>query len=146
MRAVDRSYQRYRALVNQRFKIHVIDGGQGEVEQVTGEGRYRGEVAVEEDGVQDCCGGRQLWFPQGTLVRCRTEGKWGYSARVASRTQAWEANAGTEVDLPFTTSFTHARSAKMSRLYSGRRRCSMLASAGPLLVPRHAAFPAGLAQ
>jgi len=29
---------------------------------------------------------------------------------------------------PFTTSFTHARSAKMSRLYSGRRRGSMVAS------------------
>jgi hypothetical protein len=43
--------------------------------------------------------------------------------------------------LPFTTSFTHARSAKISRLYSGRRRCSMLASAVSLLVPRRTAFP-----
>lgn len=41
---------------------------------------------------------------------------------------------GREGGSPFTTSFTHARSAKISRLYSGRRRCSMLAPARPLPV------------
>jgi hypothetical protein len=33
-----------------------------------------------------------------------------------------------EKDLPLTTSFTHAASAKISRLYSGRLRGSMVAS------------------
>jgi hypothetical protein len=37
---------------------------------------------------------------------------------------------GKEGDSPFTTSFTHAASAKISRLYSGRRRVSILAAGG----------------
>lgn len=56
--AFDGADQRNGPLVNQGFEVDVVDGGECEVEQVAGEGRYRGEVAVEEDCVEDCCVGR----------------------------------------------------------------------------------------
>jgi hypothetical protein len=58
--AIDGADEGQGALVDQGLEIDVVDGGQGEVEQVAGEGGYRGEVAVEEDGVQCGCQGRQL--------------------------------------------------------------------------------------
>jgi hypothetical protein len=58
--AVYRSHQGYRPLVDQRFQVHIVDGGEGEVEQVAGERRDGGEVAMEENGVQNCCNRRQL--------------------------------------------------------------------------------------
>lgn len=51
MCTVYRSHQRYRPLVDQRFQVYIIDGRQGEVEQVASKRRYGGEVAVEEDSV-----------------------------------------------------------------------------------------------
>jgi hypothetical protein len=36
------------ALLDERLEVDIVDGGEGEVEQVAREGRYRGEVAVEE--------------------------------------------------------------------------------------------------
>lgn len=141
--AVYRSHQGHRSLVDQRFQVHIIDGREGEVEQVAGERRDGGEVAMEEDGVQDCCKRRQLW-PSDMYVfgPCRTEGKRsGDHAEASANKQRIWRRAARHANSPFTTSFTHARSAKISRLYSGRRRCSMLASAEWLLVPRRAAFP-----
>ena len=58
--AVYSSYQRYRSLVDQRFKIYVIDSREGKVEQVTGEGRNRCEIAVEEDSMQNRYNSYQL--------------------------------------------------------------------------------------
>jgi hypothetical protein len=36
------------ALLDERLEVDVVNGGEGEVEQVAREGGYRGEVAVEE--------------------------------------------------------------------------------------------------
>lgn len=41
------------ARVDEGFEIYVVDGGEGEVEDVEGDGADRGEVSVEEDGVED---------------------------------------------------------------------------------------------
>lgn len=43
--------QCYRSLVNQSFQVDVVDSGQSEIEKVAGDRRYRGKVAMEEDGV-----------------------------------------------------------------------------------------------
>ena len=56
MGALNGSHQGNGPLVNQRLQVDIVDSRQCEVEQIAREGRYRGEVAVEEDGVQDCCG------------------------------------------------------------------------------------------
>jgi hypothetical protein len=37
--------------LNERFEVCVVDGGEGEVEDVEGDGADGGEVAVEEDEV-----------------------------------------------------------------------------------------------
>lgn len=102
--ALDGAHEGLGALVDQELEVDIVDGGQGQVEQVSGEGRYRGEVAVEEDGVQNgcCCEGS---------ARKVLEGNRHQRGR----------------DAPLTTSLTHERSAKMSRWYSGRRRVSMVA-------------------
>jgi hypothetical protein len=55
VRAVYSPHQGNGPLLNQRLEIDVVNGGKGEIEQVAGEGRYRGEVAVEEYGVQNRC-------------------------------------------------------------------------------------------
>jgi hypothetical protein len=54
--SVYRPHQRYCPLVNQRLQVNVVDGRQGEIEEVACEGRYGRKVAVEEDGMQDSCG------------------------------------------------------------------------------------------
>jgi hypothetical protein len=53
--AVDCAHQCHGPLLDERLEVDIVNGGEGQVEQVAGEGRYRGEVAVEEDCVQDCC-------------------------------------------------------------------------------------------
>jgi hypothetical protein len=58
VRAVYSPNQRDGPLLNQRLEVDVVNGGKGEIEQVAGEGRYRGEVPVEEYGVQDGCSKR----------------------------------------------------------------------------------------
>lgn len=57
MGAVYGADQGERLLLNERLEVDVVDGRQGEVEQVAGQRRDGGEVAVEEDGVQDRCAG-----------------------------------------------------------------------------------------
>lgn len=49
--------QRMGLLLDEGFEVDIVNGRQGEVEQVAGEGRDGGEVAVEEDGVEDCWAG-----------------------------------------------------------------------------------------
>jgi hypothetical protein len=49
--AVDCAYQCYGSLLNKRLEVDIVDGGEGQVEQVASEGRYGGEVSVEEDCV-----------------------------------------------------------------------------------------------
>lgn len=44
--------QRNGPLLDERLEIDIVNGGKGEIEQVAGQRRYGGEVAVEEDGVQ----------------------------------------------------------------------------------------------
>jgi hypothetical protein len=51
VRAVDCAHQGYGPLLDQRLEVDIVDGGEGQVEQVAREGRYRREVPVEEDGV-----------------------------------------------------------------------------------------------
>lgn len=43
--------QRNGLLLDERLEVDIVNGGEGEVEQVAGQRRYGGEVAVEEDGV-----------------------------------------------------------------------------------------------
>jgi hypothetical protein len=57
MRALDGADEGGGALVDQRLEVDIVDGGEREVEQVARERRDGGEVAVEEDGVEDGCGG-----------------------------------------------------------------------------------------
>lgn len=45
-----------RALLDHGLELHVVDVGQGQVEDVAGAGGERGEEAVEEDGVEDALG------------------------------------------------------------------------------------------
>jgi len=40
--------QRYRPLLNERLEVDIVNGGEGEVEEVAGQRRYGGEVTVEE--------------------------------------------------------------------------------------------------
>jgi hypothetical protein len=61
--AIDGTYQGYSALLDQRLKVDVVNGGEGEVEQVAGQRRYRGEVSVEEYDVQDRCRRRLVMAP-----------------------------------------------------------------------------------
>ena len=68
MGAVDGADEGQGALVDQGLEIDVVDGGQGQVEQVAREGRYGGEVAVEEDGVQ--CGYPAVSYRQLPCVWC----------------------------------------------------------------------------
>jgi hypothetical protein len=49
------SDQRYGPLLNQRLEVDIVNGGERQVEQVAGQRGYRGEVPVEEYGVQYCC-------------------------------------------------------------------------------------------
>jgi hypothetical protein len=51
--ALDGAHQGNGPLVDQGLEVDVVDGRQGEVEQIPGEGGDGGEVSVEEDGVQD---------------------------------------------------------------------------------------------
>jgi len=103
------AHERNGPLVDEGLEVDIVDGGQGQVEQVARERGYGGEVAVEEDGVQDCCGeGRRV------------------SGHMLADSDGGRESGGAA--LPFTTSLTQARSAKMSRWYSGRRRWSMMAS------------------
>jgi hypothetical protein len=53
--AIDGAHQGYGPLLDQRFEVDIVNGGEGEIEQVAGQGRYGGEVSVEEDGVQNRC-------------------------------------------------------------------------------------------
>lgn len=55
MRAVYGAYEGYCPLLNERLEVYIVDGGEGEVEQVTCERRYGGEVSVEEYGMEYCC-------------------------------------------------------------------------------------------
>lgn len=41
-----------RLLLDERLEVHIVDGGESEVEQIACEGRNRGEVSVKEDGVE----------------------------------------------------------------------------------------------
>lgn len=43
--------------VDEGFEVYVVDGGEGEVEDVEGDWADGGEVSVEEDGVENTC----LW-------------------------------------------------------------------------------------
>lgn len=67
---------------------------------------------MKENRVQDCC----------RPVRTGSRERAGGRARRRRKTKGG-------ADLPLTTSLTKAASAKMSRLYSGRRLCSMVAAA-----------------
>jgi hypothetical protein len=49
--AVYCAYQRYSSLLDKRLEVDIVNGGQGQVEQIAREGRYGGEVSVEEDCV-----------------------------------------------------------------------------------------------
>jgi hypothetical protein len=40
--------QRHGPLLDERLEVDIVNGGEGQVEQVAREGQYRGEVAVEE--------------------------------------------------------------------------------------------------
>lgn len=52
VRAIYGAAESMRLLLNERFQVYIVDGGEGEVEQVAGEGGDGGEVSVKEDGVQ----------------------------------------------------------------------------------------------
>jgi hypothetical protein len=55
------AHQRRRALVNERFEVDVVDGGQGLVEEVAGDWHDGDEVSMEEDGVENGCAGNKTW-------------------------------------------------------------------------------------
>ena len=57
MCAVNGTLQSIRLLLDERLEVDIVNGGEGEVEQVAGEGRDGGEVAMEEDSMQNRCGG-----------------------------------------------------------------------------------------
>ena len=57
VRGLHGAHQLDRLLVDERLEVDIVDGRKGEVEQIAREGRYGGEVAVEEDGVENCCEG-----------------------------------------------------------------------------------------
>lgn len=59
MCALNGAHERNGPLVDQGLEVDIVNGRQGQVQQVSGEGRYGGKVAVEEDGVQDGCG--SIW-------------------------------------------------------------------------------------
>lgn len=69
--AVYGSDQGQGALVDERLQVYVVDGGEGEVEQVAGEGGDGGEVAVEEYRVQDCYVQHQPWVADKVAERPR---------------------------------------------------------------------------
>ena len=101
MCTVYRSHQCYGSLVDQRLQIHIVDRGEGEVEEVAGEGRYGGEVAVEEYGVQYRCSECQTWFPQGSVHAGQREGGGTqYAGPFADTTGFWE-HAGKKRRLAF---------------------------------------------
>lgn len=54
-RGIDLADERDGALVNQRLEFHLVHDGKCHVEQIAGFGTDGGEVAVEEDGVQNAC-------------------------------------------------------------------------------------------
>jgi hypothetical protein len=119
--AIYSPYESQRSLLNERLQVYIVDGGKGEVEQVACEGRYGSEVSVEEYGMQYCCSKAQLWS-RGDFGRGEVRSGGG-------QVELKDKCRQQKTDVPFTTSFTHARSAKMSILYSGRRRGSMVTCA-----------------
>jgi hypothetical protein len=46
--------QRYGSLLDERLEVDIVNGGEGQIEQVASERRYRGEVSVEEYGMEYC--------------------------------------------------------------------------------------------
>lgn len=89
------------ARVDEGFEVYVVDSGEGEVEDVEGDGADGGEVSVEEDGVEDTW----LWRESMLVFRlCSCTGK---------------GPVGIISDSPFNTSRTLVVSAKISRKYSG---------------------------
>jgi len=122
--AVYGAHQGKRLLLDERLQVDIVDGGKGQVEKVACQGRDGGEVAMEEDGVQDGCGKGQPCFRAMCMWRSWVAGWEGWA-------DGWKEQLGaagrTRSDSPFTTSLTQAASAKISRLYSGRRLGSILA-------------------
>jgi hypothetical protein len=51
MCAFNRAHECNRSLVDEGLEVYIVDCGKCEVEKVSGERGYGGEVAVEEDGV-----------------------------------------------------------------------------------------------
>jgi hypothetical protein len=71
------AYDGVGALLDKGFDVVLGDVGEGHVEDVVGRGVERGEVSVEEDGVEDACWFSTVsgWFFPGAMLLSVEGGK-----------------------------------------------------------------------